>query len=158
MLIPCIAAGGGVPALTLLIRSGCRGGGKGALIQKNKSATLATHNTQTLFVPVALEERKVKPIEVIPIADKATRYKGGGNTRKEDGAGNGLGIGEADAPAYTLTAADRHAVAYSLDKAAYNQGEMHNTELEWRKMWLTRLPQDGSHRQCPVLCPTRQER
>ncbi len=48
---------------------------------------------------------------------------GGGETRNEDGAGNGLGIGEVDAPAYTLTAMDRHAVAYCLDKAAYNQGE-----------------------------------
>ena len=122
VLIPCNA---GCPAFTLLVRSGCEGGGKGALIQEEKSATLSTQtrNTQTLFAPVALEGNTVKPVEVIPIADKATRYKGGGDTRKEDGAGNGLGIGETDAPAYTLTAADRHAVAYSLDKAAYNQGE-----------------------------------
>lgn len=34
---------------TLKIRSGCDGGGKGPLIQNNKSATLATHNDQTLF-------------------------------------------------------------------------------------------------------------
>ena len=51
--------------ITLQIRSGCAGGGKGALMQTDKSATLSTHNTQTLFDP-------------IPIADKATRYKGGG--------------------------------------------------------------------------------
>ena len=38
---------------TLKIRSGCEGGGKGALIQDNLSATLATNNDQTLFVPVA---------------------------------------------------------------------------------------------------------
>ena len=48
----------------------------------------------------------------IPIADKATRNKGGGSTRNDDGAGNGLGIGELGTPAYTLTASDRHAVAY----------------------------------------------
>ena len=36
---------------TLKIRSGCEGGGKGALIQDNKSATLGTHNDQTLFQP-----------------------------------------------------------------------------------------------------------
>lgn len=74
-------------------------------MQIDKSATLSTHNTQTLFEP-------------IPIADKATRNKGGGNTRNDDGAGNGLGVGESGAPAYTLTAADRHAVAcpcYSID-------------------------------------------
>jgi DNA (cytosine-5)-methyltransferase 1 len=47
----------------------------------------------------------------IPIADKATRYKGGGSTRNNDGSANGLGIGEPGAPANTLTAADRHGVA-----------------------------------------------
>ena len=34
----------------------------------------------------------------IPIADKATRYKGGGSTRNNDGSANGLGIGEPGAP------------------------------------------------------------
>ena len=36
---------------TLKIRSGCEGGGKGALIQENKSATLGCNNDQTVFVP-----------------------------------------------------------------------------------------------------------
>lgn len=58
----------------------------------------------------------------IPIADKATRYKCGGSTRNNDGSANGLGIGEPGAPANTLTAADRHAVAYAIDRAAFNQG------------------------------------
>lgn len=31
------------------IRSGCEGGGKGALVQEELSATLATHQDQTLF-------------------------------------------------------------------------------------------------------------
>lgn len=85
-------------------RSGCEGGGKGALMQTDKSATLSTHNTQTLFDP-------------IPIADKATRYKGGGDTRNNDGSANGLGIGEPGAPANTLTAADRHGVACFAQQA-----------------------------------------
>lgn len=38
--------------MTLKIRSGCDGGGKGALIQSDKSATLGCNNDQTLFVPV----------------------------------------------------------------------------------------------------------
>lgn len=38
---------------TLKIRSGCEGGGKGALIQEDLSATLATNNDQYLFQPVA---------------------------------------------------------------------------------------------------------
>lgn len=38
---------------TLKIRSGCEGGGKGALIQDNKSATLSCINDQSVFVPTA---------------------------------------------------------------------------------------------------------
>lgn len=37
-------------AFTLKIRSGCEGGGKGALVQTEKSATLSTLQDQTLFV------------------------------------------------------------------------------------------------------------
>jgi DNA (cytosine-5)-methyltransferase 1 len=34
---------------TLKIRSGCEGGGKGVLIQENKSATLGCNNDQTVY-------------------------------------------------------------------------------------------------------------
>ena len=44
-------SGGAVPC-TLKIRGGCEGGGKGALIQEDKSATLSTLQDQTLFQPV----------------------------------------------------------------------------------------------------------
>lgn len=43
------AGGGRHGAYTVKIRSGCEGGGKGALVQKELSATLATHQDQTLF-------------------------------------------------------------------------------------------------------------
>lgn len=36
---------------TLKVRSGCEGGGKGVLIQDDKSATLSCNNDQTVFVP-----------------------------------------------------------------------------------------------------------
>lgn len=49
--------------------------------------------------------------EPIPIQDKATRCNGGGETRDNDGAGNGLGIGNSGDPSPTLTSGDRHAVA-----------------------------------------------
>ena len=39
------------PAVTLKIRSGCEGGGKGVIWQEEKSATLGCNNDQTLFVP-----------------------------------------------------------------------------------------------------------
>ena len=58
------------------IRGGCDGGGKGALVQTEKSGTLGTGNDQTIFAP-------------IPINDKATRWQGGGESRNHDGSGNG---------------------------------------------------------------------
>lgn len=45
-----IGAGTADRAFTLKIRSGCEGGGKGALVQTEKSATLSTLQDQTLFV------------------------------------------------------------------------------------------------------------
>lgn len=43
-------------ACTMLVRCGCEGGGKGALIQDDMSATLSTSNTQTLFQPMCIAE------------------------------------------------------------------------------------------------------
>ena len=43
------AGGGQREAYTMKIRSGCDGGGKGPLVQEELSATLATHQDQTLF-------------------------------------------------------------------------------------------------------------
>lgn len=45
---PC-GGGGQREAYTMKIRSGCDGGGKGPLVQEELSATLATHQDQTLF-------------------------------------------------------------------------------------------------------------
>lgn len=46
-------------AVTMRIRSGCEGGGKGPLLQIEKSGTLATGNDQYLFAPYA------KAIEIL---------------------------------------------------------------------------------------------
>ena len=43
---------GSIIPCTMKIRSGCEGGGKGALVQWNRSATLATNNDQYLFQPI----------------------------------------------------------------------------------------------------------
>ena len=48
---------------TLKIRSGCDGGGKGVLIQENKSATLGCNNDQTVFVPFVKGTRPHSPDE-----------------------------------------------------------------------------------------------
>ncbi len=44
--------------LLLKIRGGCEGGGKGPLIQENKSATLSCHNDQILFQPAMSAEQE----------------------------------------------------------------------------------------------------
>ena len=43
-----------LPPQTLKIRSGCEGGGKGAQVQAEKSATLGCNNDQTVFVPYGI--------------------------------------------------------------------------------------------------------
>ena len=54
---------------TLKIRSGCEGCGKGALIQRNMSATLATNNDQYPFQPIAFAQNQRD--EVRDLKDKA---------------------------------------------------------------------------------------
>lgn len=46
-----MGTGGNNVPLLLKIRSGCDGGGKGPLIQRDRSATLSCNNDQTLFAP-----------------------------------------------------------------------------------------------------------
>lgn len=124
----------GGASCTVRIRGGCDGGGKGALVQTEKSGTLGTGNDQTLFTgcltPYDTQTNRVygadgiwptlpaqensgqnrQSVFCVPINDKATRFSGGGDTRKDDGAGNGLGVGHDGEPSPTLTAADRHGV------------------------------------------------
>ena len=49
--VPLIMSPAGPVAYTLKIRCGKEGGGKGALVQEDRSAALATNNDQTLFAP-----------------------------------------------------------------------------------------------------------
>ena len=117
------------------IRGGCDGGGKGALVQTEKSGTLGTGNDQTIFqsciTPWDCQSKRIFDTSgkattlqggvgggvnnpaifaAIPINDKATRWQGGGESRNHDGSGNGLGIGKEGDPSPTLTAGDRHGV------------------------------------------------
>ena len=80
------------------IRSGCEGGGKGPLVQNDLSATLATHQEQTVF---AQARDKCLPINMM----LATRCKALGR-------GTGIGVGDIGEPQYTITAGHEHAVAY----------------------------------------------
>ena len=118
------------------IMGGCDGGGKGALVQTDKSGTLGTGNDQTIFTAISIngnvagtldanyykgcgvrqgiEREVVASFAAIPINEKATRWQGSGESRNHDGSSNGLGIGKEGDPSPTLTAGDRHGVAYIL--------------------------------------------
>ncbi len=71
-----MGTGGNNVPLVMKIRSGCEGGGKGALIQQDKSATLACNNDQTLFEPTSWDGRTVAPT--------LTAKNAGGNQRMPD--------------------------------------------------------------------------
>ena len=89
----------GGQAYTLKIRSGCAGGGKGALVQTEKTGTLSTLQDQTLFQPV---------------------YCLAGNIidHSETAGANGSGVKENQS--YTLNTVDRPAVAYKVFDARGN--------------------------------------
>lgn len=86
---------------------GCDGGGKGALVQTEKSGTMGTGNDQTIFTPT--------PINLMV----ATRCKALGR-------GTGFGVGEPGDPANTISAAHSHGVFATAipinDKATRWQG------------------------------------
>lgn len=88
-------------------RGGCDGGGKGALVQTEKSGTLGTGNDQTIFTPT--------PINLMV----ATRCEALGR-------GTGFGVGKPGDPANTISAAHSHGVFATAipinDKATRWQG------------------------------------
>lgn len=84
-------------AHTLKIRSGCAGGGKGALVQTEKTGTLSTLQDQTLFQLIQ------EPTYCISgnMVDRATKQ-------------NGMGVGENIS--FTMDTVNRHAVAYGIQE------------------------------------------
>ena len=117
----------------LKIRCGCEGGGKGALIQDDLSATLGTNNDQTLFQPRAFgvcaknsnSMKSDNPNSGFYEADTSrTLDANGGNPTCNQGGiavleGNGSrpshkgdGYKESDIM-YTLNATEQHAVAFA---------------------------------------------
>ena len=131
---------------TLKIRSGCEGGGKGALIQDNKSATLGCNNDQALFVPKvygicskdsnAMKSDNPKSGFYEAETSRCLDANGGNPTCNQGGmavvALQGSMIGRADkngpqgsgvneGMSFTLDAADRHAVAYCMTTGTYIQ-------------------------------------
>ena len=118
---------------TLKVRCGCEGGGKGALVQENLSATLSTNNDQTLFQPRAYgvcaknsnSMKSDNPNSGFYEADtsRCLDANGGNPTCNQGGIavieGNGSrpshrgdGYKESDVM-YTLNATEQHAVAFA---------------------------------------------
>ena len=131
---------------TLKIRSGCEGGGKGALIQDNKSATLGCNNDQALFVPKvygicskdsnAMKSDNPKSGFYEAETSRCLDANGGNPTCNQGGmavvALQGSMIGRADKNgpqgsgvnedvSFTLDVVDRHAVAYCMTTGTYTQ-------------------------------------
>ena len=71
-----MGTGGNNVPLVMKIRSGGEGGGKGALIQEDKSATLSCNNDQTLFDPCGWDGGQVSPT--------LTRHNASGDQRMPD--------------------------------------------------------------------------
>ena len=131
---------------TLKIRSGCEGGGKGALIQENKSATLGCNNDQTVFVPKVYGICSKQSHAMLSDNPHSGFYeadtsrcldRSGGNPTCNQGGmavvavqGSMIGRSDKNGPqgsgvnedvSFTLDAADRHAVAYCMTTGTYTQ-------------------------------------
>ena len=93
---------------------------KNPLVQNDLSATLATHQDQTVFAPA---RDKCLPVNMM----LATRCKALGR-------GTGLGVGDIGEPQYTITAGHEHAVAYSFDSLASNSMKSGNPHSGCREV------------------------
>lgn len=132
----------GVVPATLKIRCGGGSGGKGALIQEDKSATLSCNNDQTLFVPKAYgicskhsnsmmsdnpnsgfyeaeTSRTIDTSNQSPCKNQGGMVVIEGNGSRPSHHGDGYK--ESDTM-YTLNCTENHAVSYGIGRPAMNQG------------------------------------
>lgn len=138
---PFVVESSVVPA-TLKIRCGHGNGRRGALIQKNKSATLSCNNDQTLFVPKAygicgkysnsmLSDNpnsgfyEAETSKTIDTSNQSPCKNQGGMVVLEDNGSrpshHGDGYNESETM-YTLNCTENHAVSYGIGRPAMNQG------------------------------------
>ena len=131
---------------TLKIRSGCEGGGKGALVQDDKPATLGCNNDQTVFVPTAYGICSNKSNSMLSDNPHSGIYEAetsrtldanGGNPGCNQGGiavvalqGSMIGRADKNGPqgggvdedvSFTLNTIDRHAVAYAMTTGSFAQ-------------------------------------
>ena len=138
---PFVVESAVVPA-TLKIRCGHGNSGRGALIQKNKSATLSCNNDQTLFVPKAYgicgkysnsmlsnnpnsgfyeaeTSRTIDTSNQSPCKNQGGMVVVEGNGSRPSHHGDGYKESET---MYTLNCTENHAVSYGIGRPAMNQG------------------------------------
>jgi len=138
---PFVVESSVVPA-TLKIRCSHGNGGRGALIQKNKSATLSCNNDQTLFVPKAYgicgkysnsmlsnnpnsgfyeadTSRTIDTSNQSPCKNQGGIVVLEGNGSRPSHHGDGYKESET---MYTLNCTENHAVSYGIGRPAMNQG------------------------------------
>ena len=138
---PFVVESSVVPA-TLKIRCGHGNGGRGALIQKNKSATLSCNNDQTLFVPKAYgicgkysnsmlsnnpnsgfyeadTSRTIDTSNQSPCKNQGGMVVVEGNGSRPSHHGDGYKESET---MYTLNCTENHAVSYGIGRPAMNKG------------------------------------
>lgn len=137
---PFVVESAVVPA-TLKIRCGGGSGGKGALIQRNNSATLSCNNDQTLFVPKAYgicgkysnsmlsdnpnsgfyeadTSRTIDTSNKSPCKNQGGMVVVEGNGSRPSHHGDGYKESET---MYTLNCTENHAVSYGIGRPAMNQ-------------------------------------
>ena len=112
---------------TLKIRSGCEGGGKGALIQEDMSATLATNNDQYLFQPATSRSAAESEVAATLYAAYGTKWNGNAGayngenfvledrTHIIDNIGGQSEYGKESPVNGTLRAGAQGAIAYSVE-------------------------------------------
>ena len=92
---------------TLKIRSGCEGGGKGALIQEDVSATLSCNNDQTLFVPKCYSIGAAFSEGMLSNNPHSGIYEAGTSRTLDQSGGNPScnqgGIAVVEGPTYAMT-------------------------------------------------------
>ena len=93
-------------AYTMQDREGCKGGGKGALIAEELSATLRANNAQYLFQPIKTFSKS-----------KRAHSESDDETWIESGTANTLNAFD------TGDVRTSEAVVYALDRASFNQGK-----------------------------------
>lgn len=138
---PFVVESSVVPA-TLKIRCDHGNSGRGALIQKNKSATLSCNNDQTLFVPKAYgicgkysnsmlsnnpnsgfyeadTSRTIDTSNQSPCKNQGGMVVVEGNGSRPSHHGDGYKESET---MYTLNCVETHAISYGIGRPAMNQG------------------------------------